>query len=311
MTKAVKSETSESFAVNYYSSNPIDTRPPQEKLSDVESKLSEGAADDDEKFTLLVQKKTLSEMIFGETSPEAIRATTELGAFYNEHNKPDSASRNLSKASQNAKQTELQAEDAFTLAVELSDANLNASSPSKADKTKQVAVADLELSRFAEYESANGMNSFRRDLYLARIRSYRTKWEESLAFYEKALATYQSVHPEEKKPEGDDQPPPEGGERQEKLPEEANIYVEAAEVAERVQEDAKAGQYYQKAYDLYKRMGFDEDAAKIEEKIRKSDADEAPQTQTEPPPPQDAVYDHQQDDDGGDGPDQGDPAPDE
>jgi hypothetical protein len=72
----MKSETSESFDVTDDSSNPIDMRPPQEKLSDVESKLSEGAADDDEKFTLLVQKRTLSRMIFGETSPEAICATT-------------------------------------------------------------------------------------------------------------------------------------------------------------------------------------------------------------------------------------------
>jgi tetratricopeptide (TPR) repeat protein len=260
MSKAVKAEPSESFATTYYSQNPLDTRPPQEKLSDVESKLVDVVADDDEKFAFLVQKKTLVQMIHGETSPEAIRATIELGAFYNEHNKPDSAVRNLTKTSQNAKQTEVQQEDLFTLAVEFADANLNATAPNKLDKAKQVAVADATLTPHAEYESENKLNCFRRDLYLGRIRSFRMRWAEALVFYEKALEAYPAVHEDEQQTEED-------GEEREKFPEEANIYVEAAQVAERIQGCDKAAGFYRKAYNLYLEQGYDEDAERIEPKI--------------------------------------------
>jgi hypothetical protein len=260
MSKAVKAEPSESFATTYYSQNPLDTRPPQEKLSDVDSKLSDGPADDDEKFTLLVQKKTLAQMIYGEASPEAIRATIELGAFYNEHNKPDSAARNLSKASQNAKQTELQQEDLFTLAVELSDANLNASAANRLDKAKQVVIADAALTPHSEYASENKLDCFRRDLYLGRIRSFRMHWAESLSFYEKALEAYSAVHQNEQQCE-------EEGEEKERFPEEANIYVEAAQVAEKIENCDKASRLYRKAYNLYLELGYDEDAERIEGKI--------------------------------------------
>jgi hypothetical protein len=180
MTNAVKSETSESFAVMYYNSYPIGTRPPQEKLSD-------GAADDDEKVTLLLQKRTLSQMIFGETSSEAIRATTELGAFYNAHKKPHSTEHNLSKARQSAKQTGPQVDDSFTL----TDVILSTAWP-KAEKTKQFALADAELSSCRA--SPNALNAFHRNLFLGRIQSYRARWEESFAFYEKAIATHPAVH---------------------------------------------------------------------------------------------------------------------
>jgi tetratricopeptide (TPR) repeat protein len=285
MSKAVKSETAESFATTYYSQNPLDTRSPSEKLSDVESKLLDGPTDDDEKFNLLVQKKTLTQMIHGETSAEAIRATIELGAFYNEHNKPDSAARNLSKASQSAKTTELQQEDLFNLAVELADANLNASAPSKLEKAKQVAIADSALTPFSEWESDNELNCFRRDLYLGRIRSFRTRWSEALGFYEKALAAYASVHPTEAPSETDE------GEKEEKLPEEANIYVEAAQVAERVEGCTRAPVLFRKAYDLYVELGYDEDAARIQDKAgdapppeENSAPEGAPEPEPAPPP---------------------------
>jgi tetratricopeptide (TPR) repeat protein len=260
MSKAVKAEPTESFATTYYSQNPLDTRTPQEKLADVESRLTEGPADEDEKFTLLVQKKTLTQMIYGEASPETIRATTVLGAFYNEHNKPDSAARNLTKASGNAKQTELQQEDLFELAVELADANLNATAQNKLDKAKQVAIADATLTPYAEYESENKLSCFKRDLYLGRIRSFRMHWNEALAFYEKALAAYPAVHQDEQQPGGD-------GEEKEKFPEEANICVEAAQVAERIDGCDKAPGLYRRAYDLYLELGYDEDAERLEGKI--------------------------------------------
>jgi hypothetical protein len=259
MSKAVKSETSESYAANYYSQNPPDTSPPEDKLAAVDSKLGESELDDDDQFTLLVQKKTLCQMIYGENSPEAVQATTKLGAFYNQHGKPDSALRNLTKGRQSAQQTELAEEDNFQLALEYADANVNGGSTSRQEKTKQVALADNALSPYAEFEVEDGMLRFRRDLLLARIRGYRTKWNDSLAFYQRALENYQTTHPEAE------------GETEEKNPEQANIYVEAAGIAERIDGCDQATELYKRAYDLYLNLGFEEDAQKIESKIGEAD----------------------------------------
>jgi hypothetical protein len=267
ISKACKSDPPGSFSITYFSQNPIDTRPPKEKLEEIDSKLSEGNLERDEQFTLIVQKRILCQLIYGEISPEFLRATTELAQFYNSHNKPDSASRNLIKAPTQAKQVNLTEEDEFALAVELADANLNASAPSKLEKAKQVALADIQLTPYASYESPNKLNCFRRDLCLARIRSFRTKWEESLEFYELALRAYPETHPEPEKGPEEESP-------EEKTPDEANIYLEAAQVAERIPGCEKAPGFYRKAYDMYIKLGYDEDAARIEDKIGEEVPDE-------------------------------------
>jgi hypothetical protein len=253
--------------MTYFSQNPIDTRPPKSKLEEIESKLSEGNLEKDDQFTLIVQKRTLCQLMYGENSPEFIRATTELAQFYNSHNKADSASRNLTKTTQQAKLVDLTEEDEFALAVERADANLNASAPSKLEKAKQVALADIQLTPYAQYESENKLNCFRRDLCLARIRSFRTKWDESLAFYELALKAYPETHPEPEKTSEEDV-------QEEKTPEEANIYVEAAQVAERVPGCDKAPGFYRKAYDMYTKLGYEDDAARIQDRIGEKEGGE-------------------------------------
>jgi hypothetical protein len=228
MSKAVKSETSDSYGAAYYAQNPPDTSPPEDKLADVDSKLADSNLEDDDRFTLLVQRKSLCQMIYGDNSPESVRATTDLGAFYNQHDKPDSALRNLSKANQSAKLTEIPEQDGFILALEDADASVNASSSSRQEKQKQVTAADGALNPYAEFECDDAMLKFRRDLLLARIRSFRAKWQESLGFYQRVLESYRETHPDEE------------NEGEEKNPEEANIYVEAAQVAEKVDGCEKA-----------------------------------------------------------------------
>jgi hypothetical protein len=88
------------------------------------------------------------------------------------------------------------------------------------------------------------------------------KWSEALAFYEKALAGYPEVHTDEKKNEGG-----EDGEDEEQFPEEAHIYVEAAQVAERIEGCTRAGELYRRAYDLYIEKGYQEDADRIQPKV--------------------------------------------
>jgi hypothetical protein len=95
-----------------------------------------------------------------------------------------------------------------------------------------------------------------------------------LAFYELALRAYPETHPEpERGPEEESQ--------EEKTPDEANIYLEAAQVAERIQGCEKAPGFYRKAYDMYMKLGYEEDAARIEDKIGEEEAPEEPQAPPE------------------------------
>ena len=255
--KAAKDEQQDSYAVNYYASNPIDTRTPEDKLEEVNSKLGEDLSED-EMFALLIQKRALCQMIYGENSTEAIIATTELGAFYNKNGKPNSAMRNLAKVQAVAKTADLSSEQALSLAVELADACLNAVAKTRQDKGKQVATADSALTPHAKTESSDLMTGFRRDLYLARIRSYRNRWRESLAFYVKALDQYEPAHP---KDENDKEK-----EREDEV-EEANLCVEAGQVAEKHEEWKKAIELFKKAKELYEEMEYEEDARRLADRI--------------------------------------------
>lgn len=294
MTKAVKSENSDSFAVTYYQSNPVDTRTMQEKLEEIESKINDSNMEEDEKFTLLVQRKALNTMIYGENSPESIRAATDFGSFYNSLEKPESALRNLSKAYAASRQVELSEEDAFLLAVELADASLNAKQPSK-EKHKQIVVADNALTPFAEREEGTAQILFRKDLCLARIRAYRQKFEESISYYEKSLSEYASFKEAEKQDENenkenneekteDQQEQQEQQEQQQENQEqqnteeeddkdrdivEPNLYVEAASIAERAGNEEKANEWFKTAYDMYLDRGYKKAAARIEDKIHR------------------------------------------
>lgn len=287
MTKAVKSENSESFAVTYYQSNPVDTRTMQEKLEEIESKINDSNLEEDEKFTLLVQRKALNTMIYGENSPESIRAATDFGSFYNSLEKPDSALRNLSKAYAASKQTELSEEDAFLLAVELADASLNSSQPSK-EKHKQIVTADNALTPYAEREEGTAQIIFRKDICLARLRAYRQKFEEAVSYYEKALSEYAAYKEAEKQQEkegnnGEEEEKaekPENSEKQETNEEEEandkdrdiiepNLYVEAADIAERANNTDKSNEWYKTAYDMYLDRGYKKAASRIEDKVPK------------------------------------------
>jgi hypothetical protein len=127
------------------------------------------------------------------------------------------------------------------------------------------------------------MNCFRRDLYLGRIRAFRMRWAEALAFYERVRATYAEAHPDEGRTEGED------GEKDGPFPEQANIYVEAAQAAERTEGGEKAPELYRRAYDLEIARGYEEDADRIRPKI--GDPPQAP-AQTPPQvPPSEEVAD--------------------
>ncbi|KAH0786148.1 hypothetical protein GPJ56_009825 [Histomonas meleagridis] len=271
---SIKSNQNESFAETYYSNNQVDTRPPEEKLEEINDKLQDKDLDDDEKFILLVQKRSLCQMAYGDNSAEAIRAGTELGAFYNESGKPESGLRNLNKAHQSAKITkdELTDEDKFKLAVEIAHSNIYAKAQNKQEKSKGIHSADSILSPYSETESEDKVLSYRRYLYLAKIKYYKRKYTESVDFYEKALNGYQP--PPKKKNKKHDDNEEEEKEEEKKSSDEPDLYVEAAMAAEKAGDEDKAHEFYKKAYDLYIDLEYEEKAEAIKDKAVREEEEE-------------------------------------
>lgn len=285
MAKAVKAENADSFAVNYYQSHPVDTRTMQEKLEEIDFKIQDQSLEDDERFSLLVQRKSLNIMIYGESSREAIRAATDFGAFYNVLEKPESALRNLLKAYSAAQQCEdLPEEDGFLLAVELADAGLNAKQAAK-EKHKLIVLADNYLTPFAEFDSGTAAIMYRKDICLARIRAYRQKFPEAIEYYDKALHEYSAYAEEEKKAEkeGKGQTEEEEDEKDRDIVE-PNLYVEAAVIAEKAENNEQALDWYKAAYNIYLDRGFKRAAKRILPKIQTENEEEEEKNEKETQP---------------------------
>lgn len=306
--KVAKTSGNSSYAQTYYANNPdatVDTRPPKEKLEEIDKKLAgeeneakeeeekkeettekkeeneekEAQNKDDERFELLVQQKSLRFLVYGENSPEAVQSMTALGAFYTAHDHPESALRHLNKAQQTAKTTKLSEEDSFKLGLELADANMHAGahSTSKQDKNKKMDLAEKAIMPYAEYETSDAKLGFRRDLICAEIFNLRKKYEKAVPLYEKAGDNYPSANPEKTKAMGDiyvkgaecaknaAENPEPKDEKEAKAQKEEEKNPEEEEQKQEVDYAAKAKELYQKAISVYNDLGETKEAEKYKE----------------------------------------------
>ena len=132
-------ETPENFASNFFAQNPdtpLDKRSPQEKLDEINAKLHDLDLEENDRFSLLVQKKAICSLAFGDSSPESFEALIQLGSFYNSQQRPDSALRHLLKAQEIIKTIEHTDDQAFSVAIEISDAYLSIRPQNIAEQTR-------------------------------------------------------------------------------------------------------------------------------------------------------------------------------
>ena len=113
----------ESIAVRFFNNHPeatINPRPLEEKISDIDELFLDGRVEDDDIFELLVQKKSMCELLYGEQSVETVIASIQLGAFYNKIEKFQSAYRHLKVAYDISSQytKKLATQDQLVLSVE-------------------------------------------------------------------------------------------------------------------------------------------------------------------------------------------------
>lgn len=247
-----KQESNESYAVSFFNNNPeipLDKRPPSEKLEEIDSKLT-GDLEDTERFNLLVQKKSLSFLAYGENSPESFHALCQLGEFYNQQNRPESALRHLARAQQISKTVEITDEEGLAMAVEVADAYLTSRANTRQESSKNLNAAESALRPYDDVKTDDKMVQYKRDLLTARIRGRRGKFSEALEKYEDAVKSLDRAN---------------DGETNSAT---AALYAEMGECAEAGRDRKQAKKMYKKAHQTFLDLDMAESARMIEPKLQ-------------------------------------------
>lgn len=279
----------ESIAVRFFNNHPeatIDPRPLEEKISDIDAFFLDSQVEDKNIFELLVQKKSMCELLYGEKSVETIIASIQLGAFYNKIEKYQSAYRHLKVAydvsSQYVKKLAIQ--DQLFLSVEYTqtllelgfkseydDDNSNNAVTNNNSKKKvkskivfngdysfemddqKLNLAENVLFPFKNVENENNNENkielfYRRDLYIAQLKMCRRKFKKALKFYERAIQSYLDMISKELK--------------NTTKTELAALYLNSALMASEIKEKDKANSYFQQARAIFSEYGLN---AKVQE----------------------------------------------
>ena len=247
-------DAGETYAVAYFKNNPdanLDTRPPKEKLSELESRIDDFGLDSEDKFAILIHRKSLSQIIYGSDSVEMMRCYIALAEFYNENQRPSSALRNLQLANQLRQNKLGTASDEIAIAVATADSHLSLRNDNRVENQKHIDQAAESLKTVLDVEISDAELRFKRDLVKARLFSARNKTDAAVKQYEIALESLDETS---------------GGEE---TTVSAKLYVEIATVAELAKDSEKAGDYFWKAYTTFTRLGMSENALTIKEKVPK------------------------------------------
>ena len=251
--RTTKTAGQDTFAANYFANNPEhvpDKRPPQEKLDEIHIRLEAQDIDDNDKFNLLIQQKSLCVLAYGENSAETLAALIDLGKFYNEQNRPESALRNLSKAQQISKSIDIEDDEGLALSIELATANLDSKASNKTEQTRQLTNAESIMKPYQDYDSDDKNLLYRRDLVIGRMLTQRQNYSKALDIYERAMDNLNKANNNDLSPET------------------ATLYDEMGETALKMNDRDKANEFFQKGYDTFESLDMNDSAELIARKIR-------------------------------------------
>jgi tetratricopeptide (TPR) repeat protein len=243
------SET-EPHCVTFFRSHPdaVDLRSPSAKLDELRARVA-GAQEAAERFTILIQIKSIEYMIHGEDSAGALRAHAELGFFYNETMRPESALRHLERAAALLARHSVGDDDAMLIAIESALAHVALRGGQKSSTVRHVRAAAAAIAPFEDMVIADPRLRYKRDLAKGRIRAARGNYQAAIAEFEKALEALAEV------------------ENGAPTPDEAKLRVEIAETYELCGDRAAGAGEYGKAYRVFRKLGMEESAAKVRERL--------------------------------------------
>ena len=244
--KVVQQEMTEPFANKYFREHPEeadDIRDNEEKLKEIDEQVNSMADDmqEEEKVALLIKQKYYRTAVYGENSEEVFDSHSTLGEFYNFSDKPKSAIRHYEKAKQIEKNTNIEDQDKKTrIRVGTAEAHFSMSDESR----KELTDAFKAIKPVTDVTIDDVRLRFRRDLCYARILHAKGQAENSFEQYIKAEKSLDACEMPDEEPK-------------------ATYYVEFGEPGRECGRQNDAVPFYQKAYDIYKEAGNEEEAKKI------------------------------------------------
>lgn len=243
------------FATSYFKNNPDaeDLSTPEEKLERLNAILGSSASSA-ERFTALSQKKAMVYLIYGDESYEMMTCFRELGAFYSQNDRPDSAIRNFKSAEKLEEKVDVSEEEQLQIAIELAESYLRA--PKK--RKQYVNSAEVAISKFGD-QTCEGEWMLRLALVRARIAKEKERWEEASENYNIAIDNL-------------------GGKMDEPA---GKVYVEAGEVSETMQNFELALNHYQTAKEVFENSESQEFVEFLESKIQEMEERVAEQQENE------------------------------
>ena len=248
-----KNDGPDNYAIEFFSNHPdlsLDKRSPQEKLDEINSKLTDMDLEEDEKLNALVQKKAICSLAFGDNSPESYEALSQLGAFYNEQNRPESAIRHLQKAEEISESVGATKYQKYLNAVEMADAYLAIPPQNKAEKKRNVTNAENCIKKYTKTKTDDKFLIYRRRMIFARIKVGHNKYADAFSIYEKAYEDLDAALE---------------GKPSEQI---GSLFIEMGKCAEKGGDPNTAKEMYQRAHDTFIDLEMSEAANLITPKIK-------------------------------------------
>jgi tetratricopeptide (TPR) repeat protein len=231
------------FATNYFKMNPDaeDLTAPEDKLVSLNQQLKSGLSSA-QKFTALNQKKTMIYLLNGDESSEMFDILSELGLFYADNDRPDSAIRHLSQAQGLEDKIEVPEESSLSVAVVLAESHLRLDSKRK----QHIDAAEKSIEKFTDKEIEDSDMKLR--LALVRGRIFREKRQMKLAGEQYTIVL-----------DGIETDWTDGAI--------AKVAVEAAEVYEGLEQRERAIDCYKSARDRFARIEMNDVVAGLDAKV--------------------------------------------
>lgn len=226
------------FATNFYKEHPEETdlSSPEEKLENLNSVL-DGDLSSAERFTALSQKKAMIYLIHGDESPEMVAVLRDLGHFYSDSGRHESAARNLKAASNLANQVEIPREESLEIAIELAEEHLK----NQEHRRQHISAAKSAISQFEDDTPSDADFKKRLCIVRARIAAGERNWKEADKQFSESLDAGAEDDPA--------------------------VLVEAGDVCAELDEVERAKDLYKRAQEIHKRNSDDETVAAIARKI--------------------------------------------
>jgi len=223
-----------------------DKRSPAEKLQSVEDSLSCETHDDSEKYNLLLQKKCLTALVFGEESKESYMAMINLGSFYNQQHRHESAMRIL-KQIPNCEI--IPPDDRIRYSIEFAEAGLSFRSKNPVEQKKNNDIVLGSMQNVLTLDSQNKYLLYQRDVHYGRLLVGMKDYNQALTYFQKALEWLGVENTTDS------------------LIESASVYQMIGDMYEKIEDKETAKVYYQKAYVIYQDNGLVDTASLLQPKI--------------------------------------------